>query len=301
MMRFFRKSVVVEIQGGLGNRLFQLFAGLYMAKKLSVKLVIDVSKVSKERDPSYSDFDGLNFTNENFHSFKIKSTKSDLCWRFLAYFAKRRKAAKTFALQVLSYYVQNGVGYDDIIVKSNQPMRLNGYFQTWKFVENLGVEKPVVTNPTTWFSSNLSRIKQAKPVVVHVRLGDYVHNRDGIGLLSVRYFEEALDFLSTKLPDAEVWVFSDDIGAAKLHLLSICDRVDRWVTPPPGAQSCESLILMTEGSALVMSNSTFSWWAGYWSEASTMIITPKEWFRNIEQPLDLQPERWNRFSSYWIE
>lgn len=295
------KKMIVEMQGGLGNRLFQLFAGLYAAEKLHSNLVVDTSKLPRDTDSISSCFESLNFADSRFQRIVFKKTKFKLFWRLLAYLARRGNVAKTFVFRVFSYHVQSSVGFDSSILKLKHPLRINGYFQTWKYIHGLGLSKPEIVDPSSWFSSNLNRIVVSKPILIHVRLGDYVDNRNGIGLLSAEYYVAALNHVSRQIPNAEVWVFSNDIDGAKSHLELIYDRVDRWVSPPLDAQSCESLILMTKGSALIMSNSTFSWWAGYWSDESVKIISPKVWFRNIEQPLELQPQQWTRIPSYWVE
>jgi hypothetical protein len=57
--------------------------------------------------------------------------------------------------------------------------------------------------------------------------------------------------------------------------------------------TAETFELMQKAEYLVISNSTYSWWAARISESSKkMIIAPEPWFSGQESPIDLIPDGW---------
>jgi hypothetical protein len=62
--------------------------------------------------------------------------------------------------------------------------------------------------------------------------------------------------------------------------------------------SAETLELMRHGKGYVLSNSSFSWWAGALSHVdNASIICPTPWFERKNEPIDLIPKDWVRHSS----
>jgi hypothetical protein len=56
---------------------------------------------------------------------------------------------------------------------------------------------------------------------------------------------------------------------------------------------------MSMGKFLVISNSTYSWWAGRISSAEK-IIAPNKWFKGINDPKSIYPPNWQKIESSWV-
>jgi len=70
----------------------------------------------------------------------------------------------------------------------------------------------------------------ASPLIVHLRIGDYVSD-SRIGTLAKSYYLEAVqEMWATKLY-SEVWAFSDSLDEAKKKLASLSDIPIRWIAP----------------------------------------------------------------------
>jgi hypothetical protein len=61
----------------------------------------------------------------------------------------------------------------------------------------------------------------------------------------------------------------------------------------------EDLMLMSQSDALIMSNSSFSWWAAQLGNRSKIVVCPTKWFRDIMDPEGLIPPEWNQWESQW--
>jgi hypothetical protein len=192
------------------------------------------------------------------------------------------------------------------IVRSGWVVR--GYFQTYEYFSWLKaqgwLEDVQVTDPSNWFSEMREEIDQKKPRVVHIRRGDYLSPINAaIGALGAQYFLNALEYCAQldKSIDGltnEIWVFSDDPEQAKLELQSIFPENTRWINPPADADPAETLLLMGRGSWLILSNSSFSWWAAALSPVA-QVIAPRKWFRSMDDPEQLKPDFWHQQQSVW--
>ena len=105
--------------------------------------------------------------------------------------------------------------------------------------------------------------------MMHIRRGDFISNKDTVGLLSIEYFKEISD------GSEEMVIFSDSQSSdevlsknfPKAQILG-ADVVDTWT----------GLSLMSFSRRLYMSNSTYSWWAGIISLfRGGVAIAPDPW------------------------
>ena len=118
---------------------------------------------------------------------------------------------------------------------------------------------------------------------------------------SFQYFKNALDLIP-RIDDQEFWIFSDSLSVAKdfASFAKLPVARTQIIQAPPDSPDAESMLLMTLGSALVISNSTFSWWGGYLNKDAEQIVAPKKWFKNLEDPANLIPRNWLNCESIWV-
>jgi hypothetical protein len=97
----------------------------------------------------------------------------------------------------------------------------------------------------------------------------------------------------------QIYIFSDDIQAAKdlLHLSVPSDTV--WIIPPIESNSVESLLLMSKAKSIIIANSTYSWWGAALKQEKLDVVAPKKWFRSMDDPQDLYPPQWHLIESSW--
>jgi hypothetical protein len=157
-----------------------------------------------------------------------------------------------------------------------------------------------------WFRSSLLRIKATNPVVIHIRRGDYLLEKNSfIGALSAQFFISALELIKNETESdgdpRPIWVFSDQPSLVRDELAAFMEfDLAEFIEAPTYSDPAESLILMSYASSLIISNSTFSWWAAALSQGST-IVAPTKWFRGSPDPEGLIPSNWLRVESSWID
>lgn len=111
---------------------------------------------------------------------------------------------------------------------------------------------------------------------VSVRRGDYIQLQHNHCVLSMKYYEDALQHM----PDLDgLFVFSDDIKWCKEHFVS--DTI-QFVE----GNAFTQMYLMTQMKHLILSNSTFAWWGAYLNDKGGKIVIPDPWFGPANDHLD---------------
>jgi hypothetical protein len=190
-----------------------------------------------------------------------------------------------------------GVGFFEL-PESRHKKLMYGYFQSYRWPDSVKAElltlKPKTKPPALSSLESLSELE--KPLVVHIRLGDY-RNEPNFGLLRQEYFRKATEELWSTQNYGKIWLFSDEPSEAlKYFPLGLLDHI-RVVSE---FQNSASLTLesMRLGHGYVISNSTFSWWGAYLTHnPGATVIAPAPWFNSLDDPIDLVPPAWHRTSS----
>jgi hypothetical protein len=117
------------------------------------------------------------------------------------------------------------------------------------------------------------------PVAVHIRRGDYLkpENLSNFGVCSRNYFIRAMHIIRQQHPNAQFFIFSDDMDWARRNItIQNVVFVENHGEMPDGTE----MYLMTLCHGHIISNSTFSFWGAYLgSHVDAVNIYPKRWFR----------------------
>jgi hypothetical protein len=117
-------------------------------------------------------------------------------------------------------------------------------------------------------------VESSKKISVHVRRGDYLNIPDILPVCDVSYYREAVGLVRSKLPDATIVVFSDDIQWCSENL-----KFDNCVFTGASDHRVD-MCMMTMCDAQVIANSSFSWWASYLNN-SNHTVAPANWFGHV--------------------
>jgi hypothetical protein len=286
-----KKTKTFLMAGGLGNQLFIFTAAMYYSLQNKENVIFDVSSRINALPPHGGDIRSLNpdivFRNRPF-LWRIKSS--------LSVIAKR---------ELFSVYLSPKVGYDSSLEQHVVEKQIFGYFQTHKYLDDPNirdlVDKFYIDSPSAWFSTHSSEMLRIPTISVHIRRGDYVKLRNSFGILAGDYYESAINLVLERSTNkySRVLVFSDDVVEAKKIFSHLKVPLPVQFADPPENYPEETLTLMSLSQALVMSNSSFSWWAAQLGNASKFVVCPSQWFRNMSDPEVLVPHEWYRQQSQW--
>lgn len=176
-------------------------------------------------------------------------------------------------------------------------------------IPNLGKDLTLVGffQSEKWFENAKEEVRAAFPlkhypeyegyVSIHVRRGDYVHNSGSFPPVNESYIRKAIDYVCRNKHMTLLW-FSDDIEWVK-SVASLagfgCSHFFNEDT-----NEYEALSKMASCSHHIISNSTFSWWAGYLGfNPNRIVVSPhyENWFGpgfTGAPPKDLIPEAWTQ-------
>jgi len=303
------KGVSIELVGGLGNQLFTYIAGLYIASRLSTNLTTLVHASifnSVRRGQGIAAFIGFSGTTNPYTDGFAKSPWTIKLRTFLSVFLTRLGLPVAFAQRLTSIYQSKVVGEDQGIASIREGYSVKGYFQTRKYFEEIRGNLPGdmfhLREPSHWFKNLKTESDYLKPIALHVRRGDYLAEQNSsIGALSAEFFLNGLSFLreDPNFEGREVWVFSNDIRLVQQEFQGRIQGSVRWIDPPSESLDAESLLLLGSADALVISNSTFSWWGAVIGNPR-MVLAPSKWFRGAEDPSNLIPPEWHKIESSWL-
>lgn len=282
-------SVLVKLNGGLGNQLFQFAAARILANKLDKQLLIDTyylndGNTKKTLRPYSLDLFELQNTVINSNQWNRYVNK-------LTYVihkaAKRKLELAEINWQETSFYSQ----FSSIV--------LNGYFQQLEPLEanKVYLQELLRFNPAIkkQHELDLAEIESEQSVSIHIRRGDYLtaKNQEIYHSCDLTYYTKAIEFIQTLYPDAVFHIFSDDPGWAIENLKTATNdlRFENY-----GKNDRSDFYLMSNCRHHIIANSTFSWWAAFLNgKQHKTVIAPMKWYKDPaanHAALQLLPMSW---------
>jgi hypothetical protein len=154
-----------------------------------------------------------------------------------------------------------------------------GYWQSWRYVERIKpllqkqLHFPAISDPALKYL--LEETQNSYSVGIHIRRGDYVRSTRH-PLLPMNYYDSAVRIIEQCVARPKYFILSDDPEWVSKNL-SLPDMY--VVAINRGINSYRDMQLMSACKALIIANSSFSWW-GAWLNQNTnpLIIAPKTWF-----------------------
>ena len=127
--------------------------------------------------------------------------------------------------------------------------------------------------------SLLIKIRNTISVSIHVRRGDYI---GGFPLMSVKYYQKAIQYFEKKYNNLFFVVFSNDMEWSRKNIKIKHGEYVDWNT---GEKSYVDMYLMTQCKHNIIANSSFSWWGAWLNQNNQKeVIAPFEWLYHQETP-----------------
>lgn len=300
--------IIVQLQGGIGNQMFQYAAGRALAIRNNTHLKIDLSFLKNgvlEENVDYRNYGLNNFciiediiNEEDLNRFVRKSkffSKLKISW-----FNKKTG----YRLPVPKIFWQKGHGYDSEFFSLPTNSYLIGYWQNVKFFagrEEIIKHDFMFRNlPDESNALLLNRIKNCESVAIHIRRGDF-KNLPVLGTIDARYYINAINYLVEKSVNPALFFFSDEMEWVKENFNSIKSECAKYYVEINNSKGREAddLRLMSNCKHNIIGNSTFGWW-GAWlnNNPAKIIIAPEKLFADPDIDNQLQgmiPDNWVRF------
>jgi hypothetical protein len=275
--------IFIELMGGLGNQLFQIFTG-------------------------------ISYSLDNKIPFKINNYKPDKVSP-LDNISKRPTYWNNFLTNLSKFTYNNPLNLplyrEEVLFKYNiiphiaKDFKLFGYYQSYKYFENnyenitklIGLKERkqnIKEKYTNYF-------KNKKPISLHFRIGDYLKNSAMHPVLPIEYYIKSINYLKNKISNIEnenyILIFGELNDKEKIeeHIkiinkefsnleILICDY---------NIEDYEQMLLMSLCDHNIIANSTFSWWGGYFNDNNKIICYPNIWIGSTNNTQDLFPQNWN--------
>jgi len=301
--------VIVNINGGLGNQMFQYAVGRNLAKRLNTQLKFDysINLTRTDFDPKDipSMFDIFNCVGEmasleEIGKFNVPINKSFITKAIFRIINKYRNVIGAN----YTFIKESCYNYNNDILNLSDNCYLYGYWQSEKYFKDIEDILRIdfkIAKPLNGINLKIAEeIINTESVGIHLRGRDYItkeETKKAHFTCDFQYYERSIALIKTKLKNPVFFVFSDDPKWAKDFL-----KTDQQMTFVEGNSwnktNYEDLRLMSLCRHNIIANSSFSWW-GAWlnNNAEKIVIAPAKWFSEPErnnQTMDLIPASWIR-------
>ena len=288
-----------NLQGGLGNQLFQIFATIaYSLKTNQSFFFINQHQLTNERDAK--------------NGATVRYSYWDTFLSGLKPFIKTQDKLPKLEL----FFKEQSFQYDPSILlnllnNQHQVKMLVGYFQSHKYfdvykkaifklikMEMKQLAMYTIHNPSISFNTTVS---------MHFRLGDYKKLQDYHPILTSDYYINALNLV---LKERQTNKTSNNVIRTVLYFCEdadfdeVLDKISYYQHVFPdliferadnSLSDWEQMILMSLCSDNIIANSTFSWWGAYFNANPTKTVCyPVTWFgpKAGHDTCDMFPDDW---------
>lgn len=277
--------ISIEVMGGLGNQLFQIFALLSYC--LENSRTFGLRKVAGSQAP-----------------FRARPVYWDTFFSRLTPFLHHNSCSVS--------HKDPNFRYTEIPKGLPDGSSLQGYFQSPKYFQH---QYPVIDN-LLGISERREEMRTRYPMTdwskcisIHFRIGDYQQLQKQHPIMVPRYYENALKRV---MPDEAHAQHGAGYTVIYYHEGPDRDQVDdiiaqlepiypyaTWQRCDQSLNDWEQMLQMSLCRYNIIANSTFSWWAGYINyrgNDDSVVVYPETWFGNEmnKETADLFPQdrRW---------
>ncbi len=296
-----KNIVVVKLNGGLGNQMFQYALAYIITLKHNSQLLIDKELFNlTEKTPGHTP---RNYEMGVFGIDEPTASNSDIL--FFERLSLIHKIRRELNLNYPKMCYENNFRFDNKIRQVKPPVYLRGFFQSFKYFKGFedDLKELFKFSEEKLDDENkgiLENIKSSKSVAIHIRRGDYVEDKitqKFHGNCSQDYYDQAISKIKEFDEDVEFFFFSDDIKWVENEFRNY--RIKKtFVGSNAGKNSWKDMLLMSQCNYNIIANSSFSWWAAWLNKNDfKKVIAPSRWFNNPEKEqytFDLIPDEWIR-------
>ncbi len=296
-----KNLVLVKLNGGLGNQMFQYALAHIIALKHNSRILVDKELFNlTEKKTGHTPRE---YELEVFSLDHCTATTEDI--NYFGSLSVHHKIKRELRLNYPKMCYERNFSFDPKIKEARPPVYLRGFFQSYKYLKGYEDDiRKVFKFPKNDLDGNnkdlLEKIGLTGSASIHIRRGDYVEDRitnEFHGTCSREYYDRAISEITKFDNEVEFFFFSDDIKWVKNEFKNLSVK-KIFVGSNTGQDSWKDMLLMSHCTHNIIANSSFSWWAAWLNRNRTKkVIAPKRWFNNPQKEkytFDLIPKEWIR-------
>ena len=284
--------LIVKLQYGLGNQMFQYALGRLLSLEYNLELKLDVGFYKKTK---------VKHETFQLHKFNITTPTISLS----------KGQLKNFCLYDEGDY--NSKTLKDIkrafesFSEKKSNVFMDGDWQRNEYIEPildlLRKDFELRDNLPDKVNILIDQIKSVNSVCLHVRRGDYVTSKtsnERIGFHGVEYIQAALPYITEQIKSPVFYIFSNDIKWCKENIT--LDYKTIYIDESHGWKNdLQYFEIMKSCKNFIIANSTYSWWAATLSTSKNkIVVTPKQWLKlNLRE--SIRPSDWIQVDYDWVD
>jgi hypothetical protein len=296
--------IIIKIQGGLGNQLFQYATARHLSLINNTNMYWDLSFYANEKFKGIFRLDQYNIKVEAAAQKDIEKLKSLTNPSFI-YRSLSRVGIRNEYFKKTHWNENDLANHLTRKIQIKESIYLEGWFARERFFSEHREHllKELVLNEISKETFKWkSEIDASNSIAIHVRRGDYMKNPYFYNL-ETQYYQKAIRFFKEKFSDSQFYFFSDDLqwvrnefgGKKEYKFVDINNEKIGYFNT---IKDTEDLFLISQCKHQIIANSTYSWW-GAWlnTNPDKIVITPTKWSNDNEaqkkyEKGDFIPEKW---------
>lgn len=283
-------EVIVRLNSGLGNQLFQLAHGWSLADRMKARLSYDTTW--------FHLVSGLHPVKRQLRLQELsvplpeafRSLKRLAIGMLAAFFDKTARGRSLLStlgdMHVIQESTVNSNRDEELTTINPDRIYLNGYWQTNASFMQVRDRLLQMLQPRNPLSSGakalIAKAEASNSGFIHVRRGDYIDFMGESGVLPVSYYSRALAKMSHAGKQVAHWmIFSEDNDWAKTNLGFVPNA--EIVDYQSETRDIEDLFIMKSCSGGIIANSSYSWWgAALGDRQDRPIIAPDRYWADSD-------------------
>lgn len=292
--------IVSQLQGRLGNQMFQYAAALAIARRWNVGIRFDTRPLEDAAESFELAPFGIRCEIARDSDLPLRLRPSTPAWqRRLRGLCERAVPGIRRSLLMERRKYQ----FDRQAQNCGPDCFLTGYFQHEDYFAGIASEVRQLYGHSVALGAEseafLARCQDEETVSVHLRRGDYAAvqaYRDYFGVIGPAYVRRALQALNSRLMPGRLVFFSDDLAWVEQQVLPalLQDVNGAQVTLVDWTRRhgpLEDLLLMSRMRHNIIANSTFSWWGAWLNDnPHKLVVAPDPWA--LKADAGIVPARW---------
>jgi len=252
-----RSRVAICVRGRLGNQLFQISLGMHL-ESLGFEIVYDLSTSDTHKIEALNIF-GL-------HEY-MKSRIWTISKFLPAPFGKYSKLAK-----FIRFFFGYRNFYQDMTPWASIPNTIQGATGLDGYWQNLNFTFLLHSYLKASEDRSVKRDKNKNLTLgVHIRRGDFIYEGNQ---LPIEFFMDQIQKIQSNFEVRCTKIFSDDIEYCIQNL-----KFESEIIFSENKEVTDDFYDLSSCDLILMSRSTFSWWASYLSNAK--VFYPAPWFKTF--------------------